>query len=145
MWKEPNHSQFLTMQGDFRGVRYANLWGTMNLEKHRINNVVFYTYHQQLCMVIVDKPRITKQVTDMYIEQIRVAMDMNKIYIKPRWIKNVDWDTGAYRMEQEDIDEIIKEWLKEWKSPTGNLIDSNKDLPKDKYKGNEKIGEKKDI
>ena len=45
MWKEPKHSQFLMVRGDYRWVRYENLWATTNMEKQRINNMVFYTYY----------------------------------------------------------------------------------------------------
>ena len=75
-----------------------------------MNNLVFYTYYQQLCALIADKPQITKQVTDMYIKRIIFVADMKIIYIKPYRIKNVDWHTGAYHMEPKDIDEIIQEW-----------------------------------
>ena len=40
-------------------------------------------------------------------------MDIHRIYIKPRGVKGIDWHTGAYRMEQEDVEQIIKEWLEE--------------------------------
>ena len=80
----------------------------------------------------------------MYIKRIRFVVDMNKIYIKPRGIKNVDWHTGAYHMELEDINEIIKEWLEEWQSSIVDLTNSDEELPKDKDKGKEKLGKKKD-
>lgn len=73
-----------------------------------MNNLVFYTYYQQLCALIANKPRISKEVMDMYIKRIRFVVDMHRIYIKPCGIKNVDWHTSAYCMEPEDIDEIIK-------------------------------------
>ena len=47
-------------------------------------------------------------------------------------------------MEPKDIEEIIKDWPKEGKSFTVNLTDSDEDPPKDKYKGKEKINEKKE-
>ena len=40
--------------------------------------------------MIADKPRIMKQVTDMYIKKIKFVVDMHKIYIKLRGIKNID-------------------------------------------------------
>lgn len=116
----------------------------MNLEKQRMNNLVFYTYYQQLCVLIADKPWITKQVTDMYIKRIIFAVDMNIIYIKPRGIKNVDWHTDAYRMEPEDIDEITKDWTEEWKSSTLDMTNLDENTLKEKDKGKEKLGEKKD-
>ena len=47
-------------------------------------------------------------------------------------------------MEPEDIDQIIKEWLDEWKGSVVGDSDSeeDKDKEKDKGKGKEKVGEK---
>lgn len=68
--------------------------------------------------------------------------NIHRIYIKPRGIKGIDWHTGAYQMEQEDVEKIIKEWLEEWKTIAIDISDFDKE--KDKEKGKEKIGDKKD-
>lgn len=109
-----------------------------------MNNLIFYTYYQWLYALIADKPLINKQVTNIYIKRIKFTMDMRIIYIKLRGIKNVYWHTGAYRMELEDIDEIIKYWLEEWKSFIVDLIDWDEETLKEKDKGKEKLSEKKD-
>ena len=80
----------------------------------------------------------------MYIKKIIFAADMHRIYIKLCGSKNVYWLAGAYRMEPEDIEEIIKDWPEEWKSSTVDLIDSDEDPPKYKDKGKEKIDKKKE-
>ena len=109
-----------------------------------MNNLVFYTSYQQLCALIADKPQITKQVIYMYIKRIKFFVDMQRIYIKPCGIKNVDWHIGAYCMELGDIDEIIKDWPEEWKSFLVDLIDSDEEKLKEKHKGKEKLGDKKE-
>ena len=69
----------------------------------------------------------------MYIQRIRFAADIHRIYIKPRGVKGIDWYTGAYIMDQEDIEHIVKEWPEEWKNSAENVSDSNDDyMPKDK-------------
>ena len=47
-------------------------------------------------------------------------------------------------MEPVDIDTIIKEWMDEWKDPTIEDIDSEEETTKDKGKGKEQVGEKRD-
>ena len=48
-------------------------------------------------------------------------------------------------MDQEDIEQIVNEWLQEWKNSIENISDSNdEDTPKDKDGGKEKVGEKKE-
>ena len=44
-WKEPRYSQFLTVQTNCRGVRYAHLWATKDPEHENLSNMVFYTYY----------------------------------------------------------------------------------------------------
>lgn len=96
MWKETKHNTFLPVWNDCRGVRYVNLWATADSDRQRLNNMVFYTYYQQLCVLIADKLRITKQVTDLYNKKVKFTMDLHRIYIKPRGVKRVDWYNDAY-------------------------------------------------
>lgn len=65
-WKGPSHTQFCTVRGECRGVRYANLWANPNPDKQCINNHVLLTYYQQLYAVVANRPRITKDLTDIY-------------------------------------------------------------------------------
>lgn len=74
-----------------------------------------FTYYQLLCVLIEDKLRIMKQVTNLYIKKVRFTTDIHKIYIKPCELKKINWYTDAYRMEPTDIEQIIKEQLDEWK------------------------------
>jgi hypothetical protein len=147
MWKGPKNTQFLLVRSDYRGVRYANLWTNADPERQRINNQVFYTYYQQLCTLIASRPIIIKEVPDMYKKGIRFMADMHRIYIKPRGVKEKDWYTGAYWMERQDVEEIIKEWSEEWRNSIVDISDSDeekeKEEEKEKGKGKEKIGEKK--
>ena len=86
---------------------------------------------------------ITKDVTDIYKKQVFFMVDLNHIYIKPRGVKMKDWYTGSYRMTQVDIEEIIKEWPKEWITLDVNRSDSEEDNDKETYKGKKKIAEDK--
>ena len=124
-----------------------NLWANADLERQYINNQVFYTYYQQLSSLIASNPRITKELADRYKKGIRFMADMHRIYIKLRCVKDQDWYNGAYQMDQQDIEEIIKEWPEEWRNLARDISDSDEDLEagkdKEKDKGKEKIGEQK--
>lgn len=74
-------------------------------------------------MLIASRPIIIKEVTYMYKKGIRFMVNMHRIYIKPRGIKEKDWYTRAYRIEQQYVDEIIKEWPEEWKNPIVEISD----------------------
>ena len=73
--------------------------------------------------MIGTKPLITKELTDLYKKGIRFMANLHRICIKPRGVKEKDWYTGAYQMEQPAIEEIIKEWPEEWRNSTINLSD----------------------
>lgn len=142
-WKEPTHSQFLTVKGECQGVRYANLWAHQDPDRQRVSNQVFFTYYQQLCVVVASRPRITKDVTDMYKKRVCFMADLHHIYIKPRGVKTKDWYTGSYRMVQANTKEIIKEWPEEWKNPNVNHSDSEECSDNETSKGKNKCGEDK--
>ena len=131
------------VRGECRGVRYVNLWANQDPDNQRVSNNVFFTYYQQLCAVVASRPRITKDLTDMYKKQIHFMTDLHRIYIKPRGVKTKDWYTGSYRMVKVDIEEIIKEWLEEWRNPDINLSELEEDSDREKAKGNKKVGEDK--
>ena len=76
----------------------------------------------------------------MYIKRIRFIVNIHRIYIKLHGVKGIDWHTSAYQMEQEDVEQIIKEWPKEWNISIVDVSDSDEE----KEKGKEKIGEKKE-
>lgn len=103
-WKEPNHSQFVTPKGECRGVRYASLWAHTDPNRHKVNNQVFFTYYQHLWVVVVNQPRITKEITIMYKKQVCFTTNRHRIYLKPRSVEAKDWYTGSYRMSQMDIE-----------------------------------------
>ena len=142
-WKEPSHTGFFIVRGKCSGVRYVNLWVNPDPDRHRINNQVFFTYHQQLCAVVTSKPRITKDLTNMYRKKIRFMADLHHVYIKPCGVKTKYWYTSSYRMVQENIEEIIKEWPKEWINPNINLSESYEESDKEKGKRKAIVGKDK--
>ena len=148
-WKEPRDNHFLTIPTDCRGVRYANLWETKDLEHENLSNMVFYTYYQMLCEAIQKMHHITNEVTDAYSKKIWFLADMHQIWIKPRGIKKYGWYVGPYHMTVEDIEKIIKEWPQEWQNIEAKGDDdteSEKDSeepPPDPEKGKEKLGDKR--
>ena len=97
-WKEPNHSQLVTLKGECRGVRYASLRSLPDPNRHKVNNQVFFTYYQQLCGVVASRPRITKEITSMYKKQVCFIEDLHRIYLKPLSVETKDWYIGSYRM-----------------------------------------------
>ena len=82
-WKEPKYTQVLSVRGECHGVHYANLWANADLERQCINNQVFYTYYQQLSSLIASRPRITRELIDLYKKGIRFMVNTHRICINP--------------------------------------------------------------
>ena len=111
--------------------------------------MVFYTYYQMLCIAIQRTPRITNDITYVYLKKVRFLVNMHQIWIKPRGIKKSGWYVGSYSMTAEDMEQIIKEWLEEWQSievKDDDDTESEKyfeEPPLDPEKGKEKSGNKR--
>lgn len=113
--------------------------------------MVFYMYYQMLCEAIQRTPRITNDITYVYSKKVRFLADMHQIWIKPRGIKKFGWYAGSYRMTTGDVEQIIKEWPKEWQNievkdddDTESEKDS-KEPPPDLEKGKEKLLDKRKL
>ena len=85
------------------------MWATKDLEHENLSNMVFYTYYQMLCIAIQRTPRITNDITYVYLKKVRFLVNMHQIWIKPRGIKKSGWYVGSYSMTAEDMEQIIKE------------------------------------
>ena len=102
-----------------------------------------------LCEAIHRTPRIINGITDVYSKKVWFLMDMHQIWIKPHGIKKSGWYVGSYRMTVEDVEQIIKEWPKEWQNievKSDDDTESEKDSeepPPDPEKGKEKLGDKR--
>ena len=55
-------------------------------------------------------PCITSEVVDLYHSKLEFIMDRHRLYVRPRGFKKQkQWAIGAYRMNAQDIEDIIKE------------------------------------
>lgn len=142
-WKEMNHSQFVTAKGECIGVRYVNLRAHLDLNRQHVSNKVFFTYYQQLCAMIANRPKITKDITNVYKNQVCFMANLHRIYLKPHDVETKDWYIGSYQMSQMDIEEIIKEWPEEWRNSGDIHSDSEEGTDKETDKGKHKLDEGK--
>ena len=94
-WKEPPHTQFRQLaSSEPRGVCYTNLWETNHPEKEKINTIVFYEYYMLLKKVVLEVPRIRKEVVDAYDDQLNFMVDLHRIHLRPKRTKRDDWAPG---------------------------------------------------
>ena len=154
-WKEPKQGLFLNTYLNFRGAHFANLWVTLDAEKHDANNMAFYYYYDQLCKAISISLHVTCEVPNTYGKIMRFAADQHHIYLQPRAQKGGDRHIGYYKMTQEDIEQVIKYQPEIWATTEENpkeekekesekepTKDQEKDKAKEKDKGKATLGEK---
>ena len=97
------------MNLSLRGAYYANLWVTSNIAKQDANNMVFYSYYDELCKAISDNPHVACDVTNTYGKIMHFAANRHHIYLQPRTQQGGDRHIDYYRMTQEDIEQVIKD------------------------------------
>ena len=112
--KEPKQGLLLSTSLSFKGARFVNLWATTDAKKQETNNVVFYFYYEQLCKAINVSLHVTREVTKMYRKIMHFAADRHHIYLQPHTQKGGERHLGYYRMNQEDIEQVIKDQPEIW-------------------------------
>ena len=95
-WKEPPYTQFRQLAGGKpKGVCYTNLWETSNPEKKKLNAIVFYEeYYTLLKKVVLEVPRINKEVVDTHDNRLNFMVDRHRIHLRPKRTKRDDWAPG---------------------------------------------------
>ena len=79
-------------------MRYTNLWETNHPEKKKLNAIVFYEYYMLLKKVVLEVPRISKEVVDAYDARLNFMVDCHRINLRPKRTTRDDWAPGWFRM-----------------------------------------------
>jgi hypothetical protein len=92
-------------------VKFATLWYSRDMNKKRQSNVVFHTYYNQLKRSIHSKPCMTLNALHWFWSLMNFNADHNFIYIIVRTYKHKKQLQSYYKLTEEDLEEITKEWL----------------------------------
>lgn len=109
-------------------ARFATLWYTNDMSKQWQSNVVFHAYYQQMKRAIESFPRMTPNTLHQYKPLEKFCVDRHFIYITARRDESKEELQSYYKLTNEDMEEITKEWLTEFLVPVVDAELSDVDI-----------------
>jgi hypothetical protein len=91
-------------------AKFSTLWYSNDMNKQWKSNVVFHTYYNQLKLAIQSEPRITPNTLHRFRPLMKFSADRHFIYITVRADENKEQLQSYYKLTEEDLEEITKEW-----------------------------------
>jgi hypothetical protein len=116
-------------------VKFATLWYSSDMNKQWQSNAVFHTYYIQLKRSIEVEPRMTSNTLQRFRPLMKFNTDRHFTYITTREDEHKEQLQSYYKLTEEELEEITKEWSVDLLIPT-NLtdiydIDSPEDIDKE--------------
>jgi hypothetical protein len=109
-------------------ARFATLWCTNDMSKQWQWNVVFHTYYQRLKRAIEAFPRMTPNTLHQYRPLEKFRANRHFIYITARRDESKEEMQSYYKLTDEDMEEITKEWSLEFLVPLEDAELSDPDI-----------------
>jgi hypothetical protein len=91
-------------------VKLNTLWYSIDMNKKWQLNVVFHMYYNQLKAAIGVEPCITPNTLQRILPLIKLSTDHHFIYLTPHANEHQDELQSYYKLAEEDLEEITKEW-----------------------------------
>jgi hypothetical protein len=92
------------------------------------SNMVFHTYYLHLKRDIEYFPRMMPNTLDRFIPFVKFCTDRHFIYINVHRDKHKEYVQSYYKLTEEDMEEITKEWPEELPVLVNHTELSNLDL-----------------
>jgi hypothetical protein len=102
---------------DSLATRFSTLWYTNDMSKQWQSNVVFHAYYQQLKVFIEAFPHMTPRTLHQYRPISKFHIDLHFIYITARRDESKEELQSYYKLTDEDMEQITKEWPEEFLVP----------------------------
>jgi hypothetical protein len=98
-------------------VKFTTLWYLSDMEKQWKSNVVFHAYYLQLKRDIESFPWMMPNTLHRFRPFVKFLADRHFIYIIVRGDEHKEELQSYYKLTNEDMEEISKEWLIEFLIP----------------------------
>jgi hypothetical protein len=127
-WKILEGATFLEFEpSEPLGVRFSTLWYTNDMSKQWNLNAIFHAYYQQLKIDIESFPCMTPRTLHQYRTIAKFSVDPNFIYINARRDESKEELQSYYKLTDEDMDKIMKEWPEKFLVPVADAEISDTD------------------
>jgi hypothetical protein len=109
-------------------VNFTTLWYSSDMGKQWQSNAVFHTYYLQLKRAIESFPRMTLNTLDRFRPLMKFCANRHFIYITTRADKSKEKIQSYYKITEEDMEKITKEWPAEFLIPVNQVALSDPNL-----------------
>jgi hypothetical protein len=109
-------------------AKFTTLWYSSDMEKQWKSNAVFHTYYLEMKRAIESFPRMMSNTLHRFRPLVKLCVDRHFIYITARGDEHKEELQSCYKLTEEDMEEITKEWLAEFLVPVEQTELSDLDL-----------------
>jgi hypothetical protein len=129
-WEMPEGATFPDIEPfEPLAVKFSTLWYSSDMNKQWQSNVVFHTYYNQLKTTIQSEPRITLNTLHWFRPLMKFSADRHFIYITARADEHKQQLQSYYKLMEEDLEEITKDWSVDLLIPADPVEISDIDSP----------------
>jgi hypothetical protein len=110
-WEMPEGATFPDIEPfEPLAAKFSTLWYSSDMNKQWKSNVIFHTYYNQLKTTIQSEPRITPNTLHRFRPLMKFSADRHFIYITAHADEHKQQLQSYYKLTEEDLEEITKEW-----------------------------------
>jgi hypothetical protein len=110
-WEMPEGATFLNIDPfEPLVMKFSTLWYSNDMNKQWHSNVVFHTYYNQLKVAIQSEPRMTSNTLHRFRPLMKFSAECYFIYIIAHTDGNKQQLQSYYKLMEDDLEEITKEW-----------------------------------
>jgi hypothetical protein len=129
-WEMPEGATFPDIEPfEPLAVKFSTLWYSSDMNKQWQSNVVFHTYYNQLKTTIQSEPRIMPNTLHRFRPLMKFSVDRHFIYITARADEHKQQLQSYYKLTEEDLEEITKDWSVDLLIPVDPVEMSDIDSP----------------
>jgi hypothetical protein len=111
-WEIPEGATFPDIKPfELLVAKFSTFWNSSDMNKQWQSNSVFHTYYNQLNITIQSEPRMTSNTIHRFIPLMKFNADRHFIYITVQADEHKQQIQSYYKLMEEDLEEITKEWF----------------------------------
>ena len=111
-------------------AKFSTLWYSSDTNKKWQSNSIFHTYYNQLKKTIQSKRHITLKTLHQFRLLMKFNTDQHFIYITARADEHKQQIQSYYKLTEEELEEITKDWSVDLLIPVDPVEMSDLDSPK---------------
>jgi hypothetical protein len=110
-WELPEGATFLEIEPfEPLAAKFCTLWYSSDMNKQWQSNVVFHAYYNQLKNAIQSTPCLTPNTLHRFRPLIKFSVDHHFTYITVHADEHKQQLQSYYKLTEEDLEQITKEW-----------------------------------